>query len=84
MNYRSRGRGLLCLYLFSDVAGDCAPTRIRLKWNGGRGKPVGVMIQSVAINGHLIRKDRINFNKLKPQIRATGPKPIAIKMMHVA
>jgi len=30
VNYRSRGRGLLCLYLFSDVAGDCAPTRIRI------------------------------------------------------
>jgi hypothetical protein len=30
VNYRSRARGLLCLYLFSDVDNDSAPTRIRV------------------------------------------------------
>ncbi len=29
VNYRSRGRGLLALYLFSDVDDDSAPTRVR-------------------------------------------------------
>jgi hypothetical protein len=29
VNYRSRGRGLLALYLFSDVDADSAPTRVR-------------------------------------------------------
>ena len=29
VNYRSRQRGLLALYLFSDVDADCAPTRVR-------------------------------------------------------
>jgi Phytanoyl-CoA dioxygenase (PhyH) len=29
VNYRSRGRGLLALYLFSDVDADGAPTRVR-------------------------------------------------------
>lgn len=29
VNYQSRARGLLCLYLFSDVDADSAPTRRR-------------------------------------------------------
>jgi hypothetical protein len=29
VNYRSRARGLLCLYLFSDVDAESAPTRLR-------------------------------------------------------
>jgi Phytanoyl-CoA dioxygenase (PhyH) len=29
VNYRSKGRGLLALYLFSDVDADSAPTRVR-------------------------------------------------------
>ena len=29
VKYRSRGRGLLALYLFSDVDADSAPTRVR-------------------------------------------------------
>jgi len=38
VNYRSRGRGLLALYLFSDVDADSAPTRVRpgSHWDAAR------------------------------------------------
>ena len=38
VNYRSQGRGLLALYLFSDVDADSAPTRVRpgSHWDAAR------------------------------------------------